>query len=170
MYLFLTDSLSLLHHIHTYYLLAHTWRQRSKSSWQTTDATCASACFLFSVCRHIPLPPTQTCCSLLIWTRNMNRCDMGNLSTWPRATFGQNRATQLSLKLKSSLGGLTGGFCRQPQRNHLHLKHKGFKAKLFLSPFFPALSLTQTKKAQNRSISVSSHEEKFLLSSNSVNR
>lgn len=147
MYPILTDSLYLLHHV-MFYLLAHTWRQRSKSVWQMTDGTCASTCSLFSVCRHIsPTPPAQTCCTLLIWTRNMNRCDTGNLSTRPRAMFGQNRATQLSLKLKSSLGGLTEVFCRRPQRNHLLYvwSTKASKENSFFF-FFPALSLTQKQK------------------------
>lgn len=91
-------------------LLAHTSRQRRTSVWQMTDALAFS--FL---CVATFISPAQTCCIVLIWTRNMNRCDMGNLSTWPRAMFGQSWAAELSLKLKSSSGGLTEAFVGNPK-------------------------------------------------------
>lgn len=74
---------------------------------------------------------------MLIQSRNMNRCDMGNLSTWPGAVVGQKRAAQLSLKLKSSPEWL----CRWPQRSHLFFKHGGFKVKFSSFSLSPSISL-----------------------------
>lgn len=47
----------------------------------------------------------------------MTRCDMGNFSTCPEALDGQNRASQLSLKLKSSSQQLTEVFVGDPKES-----------------------------------------------------
>lgn len=61
------------------------------------------------------ISPVWTCCTVLIQSRNMNRCDVGNLSIWPGAVVGQKWAAQLSLKLKSNPERLAWLFVGDPK-------------------------------------------------------
>lgn len=61
------------------------------------------------------ISPVWTCCTVLIQSRNMNRCDVGNLSALPGAVVGQKWAAQLSLKSKSSPERLIRVFVGKPK-------------------------------------------------------
>lgn len=87
------------HLLHQVALLTHAKTKLNLFDWcDTRQLFSGPATFISSA---------WTRCTVLIQSRNMNRCDMGNLFTWPRAVVGQNWAAPLSLELKSSSQRLT---------------------------------------------------------------
>lgn len=76
----------------------------------------------------------------------MNRCDMGNLFTWPRAVVGQNWAAQLSLELKSSSQRLTEVSVGDPKEITYVLRTMAPKPNSLSRSLAPSLCLKEMLK------------------------